>query len=197
MLKWFKSLWGKIFKKGKKVKSAKTELRPDKIVTNQKFLRMPCRETNLKELERINFKERAKLALRYTWTRGYGLAANQIGMQLKAAYYGIKYKDRIVERILFNAEIIKAEGVWYFDNEGCLSIPNKRMRTKRFKKVTVKNGDGEIIEADGIEAAVLQHEIDHMNGVLCIDHAVEKDAVPGRNDLCPCNSGRKYKKCCL
>jgi len=42
----------------------------------------------------------------------------------------------------------------------------------------------------------MQHEVDHMNGVLCIDRRVKKVVKIGRNEPCPCGSGKKYKKCC-
>lgn len=169
----------------------------DPIVCDIGILRAISKPTSIQQLEKINFKERVQRSLNQAWTRGYGLAAIQIGIPLRAAWFKVKYKTHDWEKLLWNPEIIKTEGVLYFPEEGCLSIPGRRMNTKRHQKITVRNGDGEIIEADGLQAVVLQHEIDHMNGILCIDHIMRTKDLPGRNDQCPCGSGRKYKKCCL
>ena len=53
-----------------------------------------------------------------------------------------------------------------------------------------------------LEAICVQHEIDHLNGISCIDKEVKLEPIVmdkkvGRNDPCPCGSGKKYKKCCL
>lgn len=74
---------------------------------------------------------------------------------------------------LINPEIIKAEGETYSE-EGCLSIPEIRETVRRAENVIVKaiDEDGEelTIEASGLLSICLQHEIDHLNGVLFIDH---------------------------
>jgi len=62
--------------------------------------------------------------------------------------------------------------------------------------VVVKNG-AEKFEATGLEAVMVQHEIDHMNGMLCFDRGHKNKDKVGRNSLCPCGSGEKYKKCCI
>ena len=52
-----------------------------------------------------------------------------------------------------------------------------------------------------LEAVCVQHEIDHLNGIVCMDRKVNitivADKKIGRNEPCPCESGKKYKKCCL
>ena len=52
-----------------------------------------------------------------------------------------------------------------------------------------------------LEAVCVQHEIDHLNGIVCMDRKVNTTIVVdkkiGRNEPCPCESGKKYKKCCL
>jgi len=76
--------------------------------------------------------------------------------------------------------------------EGCLSMPNKRYSTWRFNEVTVYNAwDASEITATGFAAWVLQHEIDHMNGMLCKDRCDIE-----RNGPCPCGQPVKAKKCC-
>ena len=100
---------------------------------------------------------------------GVGLAANQVGIPLQVAI--IEVDNKITE--LVNPQIVKTSGE-QLDWEGCLSIPGFVAETGRFAKVTVKARDrhGREIRVKGEElfARALQHEIDHLNGVLYIDH---------------------------
>jgi peptide deformylase len=100
---------------------------------------------------------------------GVGLAANQIAVPLQVAV--IEIDERITE--LVNPEIVKSSGE-QLDWEGCLSIPGYVAETPRAAKVTVKARDrrGKEFRIKGEEllARALQHEIDHLNGTLYIDH---------------------------
>jgi peptide deformylase len=100
---------------------------------------------------------------------GIGLAANQIGVPLQVAV--IELDDAITE--LINPQIVRASGE-VIDWEGCLSIPGFVAEVKRSAKVTVKARDrhGKEFRVKGEElfARALQHEIDHLNGVLYIDY---------------------------
>jgi peptide deformylase len=100
---------------------------------------------------------------------GVGLAANQIGVPLQVAV--IELDDTVTE--LINPQIVRASGE-VIDWEGCLSIPGFVAEVKRSAKVTVKARDrhGKEFRVKGEElfARALQHEIDHLNGVLYIDH---------------------------
>jgi len=110
---------------------------------------------------------------------GVGLAAPQIGIQKRIIVVDPGPKNPEDENEtgelykLVNPEIIKSEGQ-VDSEEGCLSIPGIKETIKRSQRVVVKalNEDGEEIniDADGFLAIVLQHEIDHLNGVLFIDH---------------------------
>ena len=64
-----------------------------------------------------------------------------------------------------------------------------------------EQGKKEDAELRLLEAVCVQHEIDHLNGVVCMDRKVNTTIVAdkkiGRNEPCPCESGKKYKKCCL
>ncbi len=100
---------------------------------------------------------------------GVGLAANQIGVPLQVAI--IEVDDRITE--LVNPQIVRSSGE-QIDWEGCLSIPGYVAEVARDEKVTVKARDrhGKEFRVKGIElfARALQHEIDHLNGILYIDY---------------------------
>jgi peptide deformylase len=100
---------------------------------------------------------------------GVGLAANQIGVGLQVAV--IEVEDKVTE--LINPQIVRASGEM-IDWEGCLSIPGFVAEVKRSAKVTVKARDrfGKEFRVKGEElfARALQHEIDHLNGVLYIDY---------------------------
>jgi peptide deformylase len=135
---------------------------------------------------------------------GIGLAANQVGID--AAVAVVNVKEPIV---LINPKIVrKEEEVRYY--EGCLSFPKKGCHTKRYKTIEVKVDNIESnmtfgvgdTEADLLESVCVQHEIDHLNGMRILDRAQEltiKRDKPkiGRNEPCPCGSGKKYKKCCI
>ena len=104
---------------------------------------------------------------------GIGLAANQVGVPKRLLVADISPQipdsDLIV---LANPEIIAAEGELTIE-EGCLSVPDYQAEVKRHERVTVRgldiHGEEVEIEAEGLLAVVLQHEIDHLNGVLFID----------------------------
>jgi peptide deformylase len=101
---------------------------------------------------------------------GVGLAAPQIGVPLQVAVVEAE-KDEI--HVLVNPEIIKAEGEHVLD-EGCLSVPGYWGKVKRYEKVSVKARDAfgkdvRINDAEGLLAQALQHEIDHLNGMVYVD----------------------------
>lgn len=100
---------------------------------------------------------------------GIGLAANQIGVPLQVAV--IELEDKVTE--LINPQIVRSSGE-VVDWEGCLSIPGFVAEVKRRAKVTVKardrHGKEFRVKGDELFARALQHEIDHLNGVLYIDY---------------------------
>lgn len=105
---------------------------------------------------------------------GVGLAAPQIGISKRIITVDVNPYDASHEPlILINPEIVDREGQADAE-EGCLSVPEISGTVKRAEKVTVEglNMDGEKvrIEATELLARALQHEIDHLNGTLFIDH---------------------------
>lgn len=126
---------------------------------------------------------------------GVGLAANQVGVPLQVAVIDLSTREERENRhpllVLINPEILSTQGS-VIAEEGCLSIPEYAEKVKRAAKVTVRAQDRRgkpfEIEADGLMAKALQHEIDHLNGLLLIDRlsTLKKDIFK-----------RKYKKAAL
>ena len=110
----------------------------------------------------------------YATGNGIGLAATQVGVLKRLIIVDIGEDDAETYEpiVLFNPEILSAEGE-AFAEEGCLSIPDVTAEVKRPEKIVVEGidvqGKSVRIEVDGLLARVLQHEIDHLNGVLFID----------------------------
>ena len=104
---------------------------------------------------------------------GAGLAANQIGVCLRVVVVDASKSEEEKEPlVLVNPEIIEKEGC-QIDEEGCLSVIDLTAKVERFKKLLVRAQglDGKIREftAEDFFARVIQHELDHLNGVLFID----------------------------
>lgn len=117
---------------------------------------------------------------------GVGLAANQVGRSLRIVVIDTQKPDDETGLIeLINPEIVAASGNTTFE-EGCLSVPDFYANVKRHNAVTVHalTRDRERIElnAEGFLAVVLQHEIDHLDGKLFIDHIgfIAKDSFKRR-----------------
>lgn len=106
---------------------------------------------------------------------GVGLAAIQVGYDKSIIVYDVSLKEEKRSlQVLINPKIISSEGKVVSENEGCLSVPDLRADIKRSASILVEGLDREgkplKIEADELLALVLQHEIDHLNGILIIDH---------------------------
>jgi peptide deformylase len=104
---------------------------------------------------------------------GVGLAANQVGLPMRLAVIDVTPANEPKNLlVLINPEIVGTEGECTWD-EGCLSVPDTNEEVKRHKKVAVRcqNLQGESLEIVGedILAIALQHEIDHLDGILFID----------------------------
>ncbi len=106
---------------------------------------------------------------------GLGLAAIQVGIDKQMLVYDVAPNDESHQlNVLINPKIISAKGQVLSENEGCLSVPDYRANVKRAARILVegvdREGNPQRIEAEGLLAIVLQHEIDHLNGTLFIDH---------------------------
>ena len=105
---------------------------------------------------------------------GIGLAAVQVGEPQKVIVYDLTPRDKGRElSVLINPEIVMSEGKIVYE-EACLSVVDYSAEVTRSAKVKVRgvdrHGNPLDIEAEGLLAICLQHEIDHLNGVLFIDH---------------------------
>ncbi|VVS91895.1 peptide deformylase [Desulfoluna spongiiphila] len=105
---------------------------------------------------------------------GAGLAAVQVGVSKQLIVINTTGEDEENSYMaLINPEIVEADGEFISEDEGCLSVPEFRATVKRFNrvKVTAQDVDGNPMELneEGFPAVVLQHEIDHLKGVLFIN----------------------------
>jgi peptide deformylase len=182
-----------------------------KIVTDKNFLRTKCSlsdnpEATLKILK-DNFNKKKYI----------GLSAIQLGINDRVAVIWDSKKKRWID--IIDWIIIEKRFPFDFADETCLSLPGKAYLTERFRWIKVKDGnsgaeyewrygnDGTPEEQCDLLAIAVQQEIDHMNGIILEDIAVSSRDIPiitetirvekiGRNEPCPCGSGKKYKKCC-
>ena len=152
---------------------------------------------------------------------GIGLAANQVGVDAQVAVVNVREP-----LVLINPKYVAKENEIIY-GEGCLSFPNRAIRTKRYRDIIIsteqseanwyfsgveENSDGKSGWDKGnmkqdqelrlLEAVCVQHEIDHLMGKTIHNREVKLEPTKvekkvGRNDPCPCGSGKKYKKCCL
>ena len=108
--------------------------------------------------------------------KGIGIAAPQIGICQRICVFDLGNG----KQVLINPEIVESDGKDLLE-EGCLSIPGIRIDVKRAKSVVVRGynveGKEEEFKADGLLARVIQHEIDHLNGILIIDKVPPSDIL--------------------
>jgi peptide deformylase len=106
---------------------------------------------------------------------GLGLAANQVGQLQRLIVFDVAHKEKGPRhlQVVLNPCIVEREGEIVHE-EGCLSVPDLSADVRRHAKVLVKGLDREgkpiEITGEGLLAVVLQHEIDHLDGILFIDH---------------------------
>ena len=105
---------------------------------------------------------------------GIGLAAPQVGHGLRLAVIDLQPEDKPAPIHLVNPEIVGVSEEVATREEGCLSLPGQYADVSRPARVKVRyrdlEGAAREIEADGLLAACLQHEIDHLDGILFVDH---------------------------
>jgi peptide deformylase len=170
------------------------------IITDEQALRVQCSDVLpeevgplLDQLER-ELKHSADLG-----RPGIGLAAPQIGVAKNMAIVRVDGSRRVD---LVNCKVVAGFDKDIFEQEGCLSFPDRFEKTMRFQEVQI---NGNLVApynfiCTGLLAVVCQHELDHLVGKLLPDVALPQFKNSKQktrpNDMCPCGSGRKYKKCC-
>jgi peptide deformylase len=109
--------------------------------------------------------------------RGVGLAAPQVGVQKRLYTYDV---EELIERgaaapgpgVIVNPEIVQMDGEWSYE-EGCLSVPGLAFELVRPNRVTVRgldlDGHEIVLEGDELMGRMIQHEVDHLDGILVID----------------------------
>lgn len=124
------------------------------------------------------FREQMDLALDMCTTmiaaNGIGLSANQVGKDIQLLVIDTSYTEYGgTSAIMFNPEILHGEGT-VLSKEGCLSIPGKTVEIERYKKIKVKylniQNNDTIRMFEGLAAIAIQHEMDHLNGIILSDH---------------------------
>lgn len=175
-----------------------------KIITDLNILRQKSTEVGIGSISRLNVQVVRQLKNTLKRYGGLGLGAIQINVPLRIFIF----KDNNGKLIIcYNPIIKEMYDEIIFPDEGCLSMPKIRVDTKRFKYCEVEYYDEckqlRRMTLSDLEAIEFQHEVDHLNGMLIIDRQVKnkpiinKDKQVGRNEKCPCGSGKKYKRCCL
>lgn len=105
--------------------------------------------------------------------KGAGLAAPQIGLGIRLAVVDVRPEGKPQRLVLINPEIVSASGSM-IEEEGCLSLPGVFAKVKRYARVRIRALDARgcpyEMEGDGLLAKAFQHEVDHLNGKLFIDH---------------------------
>jgi len=105
---------------------------------------------------------------------GIGLAAPQVGIGLRVFVIDLAPNDKREPHVLINPEIVAASKELATREEGCLSLPDMFAEVTRPAQVKVRyldlSGARREMEGDGLLAACLQHELDHLDGVLFVDH---------------------------
>ncbi len=105
---------------------------------------------------------------------GVGLAAPQVGISKRLTVIDCSARDEEAQLlVLVNPEIINQDGE-SFEEEGCLSVPEYYAKVSRSARVKVRFQDLDakthVVEAQGLTSIACQHEIDHLNGILFVDH---------------------------
>ncbi len=139
----------------------------------EKILEKKCRKVDFAALKKDLQGLLADMFETMDAVGGAGLAANQIGLDLRLAVIKIaRDNEEPLSIVIINPEMVEKSGSMYED-EGCLSFPGLFAKVRRAAKVKVRalNEKGLPIEinAEGLFAKALQHEMDHLDGIVFVD----------------------------
>lgn len=137
------------------------------------ILKRPARAVRNEDYETVRALVPRMFATMYQ-APGIGLAAPQVGVGLRVAIVDLKPEEKPSPIVLINPEVVARSTELATREEGCLSLPNQYAEVTRPARVKVRffdqDGRSQEIEAEGLLSACLQHEIDHLDGILFIDH---------------------------
>lgn len=146
---------------------------PDILLVPDKTLRAKSRPVAPADRDMIRGLAPRMLQAMYA-APGIGLAAPQVGVTLRFFVLDLMEENVAKPIVLLNPEVAAASKDLATREEGCLSLPNQYADITRPAHVRVRyhdlDGARHEIDADGLLAACLQHEIDHLDGVLFVDH---------------------------
>lgn len=105
---------------------------------------------------------------------GVGLAAPQVNRKIRLIVFDTTFsEDNGKIGIMFNPEVLHGEGL-VNSVEGCLSLPRRQICVERYKKIKIKylttDSKSNIVELEGLAAIAVQHEIDHLDGIILSDY---------------------------
>lgn len=144
------------------------------LVATDPFLRKKSKLVEEKDLEEIRKIIPVMFDTMYD-ANGIGLAAPQVGIPLRFFIMDLAKKEGEKEQyIILNPEIIEESEECTEDREGCLSVPEQYSEVIRPEKIKIRymdlDGKQQEMEADDLLARCIQHETDHLDGILFIDH---------------------------
>ena len=179
------------------------------IIKDKNKLQEKCSPVSVKEGEEIGVRLLHELR---ESENGIGLAANQIGINKRVCVVNVKEP-----LVLINPKIVEKSKEQFVFAEGCLSFPNKKIKTSRYQDIVVEadnhkkqlsfSAKSEDIN-DAFECACIQHEIDHLDGITMFDRELKREPLIrgknapqkiGRNEKVTITKGKeskvlKYKK---
>ena len=171
-----------------------------KIIKSEIELRKKSKKTSERECDEIRLWDKLRDTL--LSINGDAIAANQIGILKRAILLFIKIDGKIVEEVRFiNPMMMDGKEDIDVNGECCHSFPHKILNTCRQNWIIIRDDINGAKTYTGDIAVLLQHKVDHLNGILFIDRQVvtpESDVEVkkvGKNHYCPCKSGKKYKNC--
>ncbi|MBU6355446.1 MAG: peptide deformylase [Rhodospirillales bacterium] len=146
---------------------------PEILIVPDKRLRMKARRVVGADRDDVAELVPRMFAAMYR-APGIGLAAPQIGVSLRLVVMDLAPDDQKQPMVMINPEITARSEELVSREEGCLSLPGQYAEVIRPGQISVafedEDGKQRTIDADGLLAACIQHEIDHLDGVLFVDH---------------------------
>ncbi len=143
------------------------------LVAPHRMLKTRARPVRPEDMDAVRLLAPRMFAAMYA-APGIGLAAPQVDVGLRLAVVDLMPNETRQPIVLVNPEIEQVSQDWATREEGCLSLPNQYADVSRPAAVRVAytdlDGRRHAIDAEGLMAACLQHEIDHLDGVLFVDH---------------------------